>query len=93
VWLQHSGGKGFQQINKPRLCLSKSQFRNSLGYIESSYFDKTVPVRVTISVMKHHAKSNLKRKIFHWLTLPCHCLSLKEVRIGTQARKKTGDRS
>jgi hypothetical protein len=38
-------------------------------------------------------KSNLGRKGFIWLTLSHHCLSLKEVRTGTQTGKEPGGRS
>jgi hypothetical protein len=43
--------------------------------------------------MKHHNQSNLGRNGFIWLTLLHHCSSQKEVRTGTQAGKKRGDRS
>ena len=40
-------------------------------------------VKVTITVIKHHDQSNLKRKGFLWLTLPQQCLALKDIRAGT----------
>lgn len=39
---------------------------------------------VTSAVMKYYDQSNLERRGFIWLTLPDHCSSSKEVRIGTQ---------
>jgi hypothetical protein len=44
----------------------------------------SVLLRVTIAVMKFYDQIKLRRKGFIWLTLPCHCLSLKEIRTGLQ---------
>jgi hypothetical protein len=40
-------------------------------------------LRAMVAAMKRHEQSGLGREGFIWLTLPHHCLSLKEVRTGT----------
>jgi hypothetical protein len=52
-----------------------------------------VLVKISIVVIKHHDQSNWRRKGFIWLTLPQHCSSSKEVRIGTQARQDPGNKN
>lgn len=53
----------------------------------------TVLIRVSIAVMRHHDKNKLGREGLIQLTLPHHCLLLKEVRTGTQAEQEPGGRS
>jgi hypothetical protein len=50
-------------------------------------------LRVTITVMKSHNQSNLRRKRFICLTCPYNILSLKEFRTKTQRRQEPEDRN
>ena len=52
-----------------------------------------MPIRVTISVMKHHDQKQVGRQGFTWVTFPHFSLSLNEARTGNQTGQEPGSRS
>lgn len=89
------GKEGWEKNRKElyNCTLQKLHFKNKVLIIVIIPLKPAVLVKVTVTMMKHHDKSNLGRGELIWLSLPHCCASLKKVRTGTPTQQKPAHRN
>ena len=75
------------------MCFHLKKTKQTILLYGSKTFSPFVLVWSTITMMKHHGKSKLRRKVFIWFMFPHHCVPLEEVRTRTEAGQEPGGRS